>query len=1316
MIIVPTLHPAALLRGDDTDMGLARFEQTCINDMRKAAKLLRQRPEWDESCIWDRDSTGRFVNLFPMKEEVISFLDTAWKWCQYGGYITCDVETTGESPLQCKLICVGLSVHYAGQDRVLCIPVLRQGGYNYWSDADARDVFSALGGRFLANPIIRKVFHNGSFDTAVLYSQGLSVEGWTDDTMAQHHIVDSELPNGLGYVASMYLDTRFWKDDVKGGTGWLDLDDIVLRSYNLRDCLSTARIFEPMKKQIMQYGLTALYEQEVELAHIMTRATIRGFAIDFERRDSTKLDKTGMPIGLGPKLIIQSNDALSTLRSIAGSAIDPNKPVHLRYLLFDQLKFPVVKETGTGLASTDKEALMLLALLSETDAQRAAIHSLAQFRQAEKLLSTFIRGLPILADGRFHPTWKLLATSGRFMSSPNCFDALTETLTLERGWVSMANVQPFEHVAQWHENGSIDFVIPDLIRGYSDAPLVTIKNQHIDLAMTRDHRALLRHRKTSELREFRADQYQDDWQQLHAGIYAGGSGLQLSDDELRLLVAMQADGKTSEFIRGYGSFGFTRKRKVVRMEAMLRRMGLKYKKKERWNLPDQEYRCDFTISRSSVFERLLQFLGQKKEFGAWLLIMTRHQIDVFLEEIWHWDGHLARRNMYSSSTPGNAAWVQALLVLSDTRTNVREYTSIAGNQNWQTDVTRRNYSMTTNVERGELGVCGTPVFCVSVPSSYILVRRNGKTAITGNCQNWGRAVKRIFRAGIGNKLIGVDLSQAELRGIAYISDDKDLLEMYEKDINVHTVNATLLFQVRAPSGHKNINTQTEVYARAACLRLLGVDYDTLPECPNKQWKDTRTLAKNFVFGCLARGTKVAVLDARGEVPIEELRRGDWVWCWDGRKYTPTRVKRIWKTGNKQCVRLSIRDEVGTIKTLWPTLNHRMLMRDNSKRAVKDLLPGDRLMPFRRYVMTGGYREIDPQNDGGRAYEHRWVIGAIDHLPVHHVDGNRANNTPENLIRLTSQQHRALHSYTPTTAERQRMAESARVQWATNRNEMIERLTAARVSSEKWQQSVRSPEMIAKRVESFYKTISKRPPKPPCKCGHPSFVKGLCKRCYNREYRFKKNHTVVSVGSSVLLETWDLEVEHPSHNFALGGSVFVSNSSYGAEDETLHQVLRSKRDVETNEILFPKLQISEVQAMRVQWFTLHPSIPKWWKTVTSTIPKQGFYKCPLSGRRRWFRGGFKRNEMINVGIQTLVASWMNNNMVEIQHTYDAETGGAAQIVQQVHDALTVEAPAEYATRAGQVMTDCLSRTFPLPGHPQARLPPDPVTIGTYLDEV
>lgn len=139
-------------------------------------------------------------------------------------------------------------------------------------------------------------------------------------------------------------------------------------------------------------------------------------------------------------------------------------------------------------------------------------------------------------------------------------------------------------------------------------------------------------------------------------------------------------------------------------------------------------------------------------------------------------------------------------------------------------------------------------------------------------------------------------------------------------------------------------------------------------------------------------------------------------------------------------------------------------------------------------------------------------------------------------------------------------------------------------------------------------------------------------------------------------------------------------------------------------------------MRVQWFTLHPSIPKWWKTVTSTIPKQGFYKCPLSGRRRWFRGGFKRNEMINVGIQTLVASWMNNNMVEIQHTYDAETGGAAQIVQQVHDALTVEAPAEYATRAGQVMTDCLSRTFPLPGHPQARLPPDPVTIGTYLDEV
>jgi hypothetical protein len=53
---------------------------------------------------------------------------------------------------------------------------------------------------------------------------------------------------------------------------------------------------------------------------------------------------------------------------------------------------------------------------------------------------------------------------------------------------------------------------------------------------------------------------------------------------------------------------------------------------------------------------------------------------------------------------------------------------------------------------------------------------------------------------------------------------------------------------------------------------------------------------------------------------------------------------------------------------------------------------------------------------------------------------------------------------------------------------------------------------------------------------------------------------------------------------------------------------------------------------------------------------------------------------------------------------------------VHDALNAEAPDGYERRAGEIMTEVLGRTFSLPGHPNARLPPDPVQTGIYLDEV
>lgn len=710
MIIVPTLHPLVLAKsGGDDHAGQVKFTETVLDDFRKARRLTTSRPTWDESCIWKRDSAGRPVALFPHPQDVFDFFARA------RGHLTAvDVETTGETPLACKLICVGFCTDMGD---VLCVPFLRSGGLLYWHPGDEMNVREALRA-FMADWATPKLFHNGSFDCAVLFSHGFPVGNWAHDTMAAHHVVDSELPHGLAYLGSRYLDIRYWKDDVKGGTGWLDLDDETLRSYNLRDCIVTMHCHRVMQREVQKLGLGKLYDQELKLNQIFCRATVRGIAVDFERRDSTEPEinkKTGQPTGklkgLGPQLRQTQAAALKTLQTIAGSAgFDPNKPVHLRYLLFDQLKFPIVKRSKSGdHPSTDKDALVLLALVADTPEQKAVLRALIEQRTASKMLGTFVDGLPILGDGRFHPSWKLLTTSGRWASSPNA-------------------------------------------------------------------------------------------------------------------------------------------------------------------------------------------------------------------------------------------------------------------------------------------------------------------------QNWPKKLKRIFRAGTGYSLVGVDLSQAELRYVTYLSNEPTLTEMYKRGVNVHTANMVVRLGIKLPPGHKDMDPQTEAY----CREVLGdAAYDAAPELPPGQVKTVRTLIKN--------------------------------------------------------------DEFGRI--------------------------------------------------------------------------------------------------------------------------------------------------------------------------------------------------------------------------------------YGAEDETVYRVLRAKRDVDTNDLLFPDLKLSEVEANGVKWRReLRKGIVRWWGEVQTEIQKAGHSTCDLSGRVRWFREGFKKNEMLNVKVQTGIASWVNQGTIEIQDTYDRETGGACQIIQQVHDALNAEAPKGYEQRAAEIMEEVLGRTFSLPGHPHARLPPDKALIGTYLDEV
>lgn len=436
MIVVPTLHPAALLRGEDAS-GMAKFRETVIGDFSKALRLRHRAPAWDERVIWEKDISGRYVNLFPTVEEVAEFCRRVWQT-----RITIDVETSGEEPLNSRLICIGIG---SENGRAMCVPLLKQGGERYWTHGDEVRVRELL--RFLfIDRDTPKNFHNGAFDTIILQINGLPVndllDPWAEDTMAAKHCVDGELPNGLAFCASTRLEVPYWKDDVKGDVRWLDLPDIILRAYNLRDVLSTDRLVEPFRAELRKHKLEGLYKEEIAASAIMAGGTLRGMEVDVERRDSTEIDNRqtlpvkdkagtilrhdpnpeyGRPMGLGPKLRLDKAAALARLQAVAEWVdFNPRSQNHLRGLLFEKLKFPIVKRTDkSGAPSTDKNAMVLLALHAQTPEQINALEALIKFRKADKMLGTWVEGLPVLGDGRVHASWKLLTTTGRFASSPN---------------------------------------------------------------------------------------------------------------------------------------------------------------------------------------------------------------------------------------------------------------------------------------------------------------------------------------------------------------------------------------------------------------------------------------------------------------------------------------------------------------------------------------------------------------------------------------------------------------------------------------------------------------------------------------------------------------------------------------------------------------------------------------------------------------------------------------------------------------------------------------------------------------------------------
>ena len=850
--LIPVIHPAAVLRGTRP------VGEAISADLGKAYRISQgDGPNLTEHII--HVVPGNPLGLPESFKRALAWLES---WASRPCRVGVDVETSALDYFNCKLYSISL----AEAETSTAV------AFTAWDLHTLPPSYEMALERALAKVLaaehVEKVFHNAPFDLAVLYRRGYHVGGKYWDTQGLHHLIQPDIPHDLGWVGHTYLDVEPWKLDHQSGKMANTKDPVELLIYNAKDALYTAMLVEPMLEHISALGMSpTLASWQAEYARLATDMENYGIPINFDkRRARAKMMRDRMA------------QKRAWIRDfLKWPDFNPMADVHRREALYGK-KYasepwnlclqPSKYTKKTGKTSTSYKAIIdhlehpfVRALADYVETHMAYA---TQFRDGTLLNLDGKREAPggyeraICSDGRIHPRWKPnTLRSVRYGSDPNCFSADTELLTVI-GWVPFPEahrrkLRPIEYDPHT-DTAKATSERYSYVQQANVTDWVEVKTQSVDILMTGLHRCLLLyqnettrqwHAEVTQAAELPALCGKHPHVPTRAGTWEKNSPVKLSHAEISILCACQADGWRRKYGKGEAwAFYLTKKRKLVRLTEALRTLGsaaVWYAKP----IPRNGVRACRKQSTAVYLkdcplkEWIDSLLTDKsKSFGPWLLDWSADDLRYFVQEVTRWDGRVDRGSEYSTVNKTNADWVQIAAVLSGEKaghvssffgphSKTPCYQVSAGRPKRWTGIRKKHVSKFTHE--------GMPAHCITVSTGFIIVRRNGKAHITGNCQNQKALSpgadpitcdRVMFEAAPGRTFVGADKDQLELRIHACRAGEKELLdEMRREGGDPHTLACKMVygetFTKESKKGQKMLRTimKNVVYAS---LYLAGV--------------------------------------------------------------------------------------------------------------------------------------------------------------------------------------------------------------------------------------------------------------------------------------------------------------------------------------------------------------------------------------------------------------------------------------------------------------------------------------------------------------
>ncbi len=339
----------------------------------------------------------QLIDTPELRKSLIGFLALQSEFCF-------DTETTSTDACEAEL--VGLSFSYRKHE-AFYIPLPED-------FEECRRIVSEFK-EVLENEQITKIGQNIKYDMIVLETYGVSVKGRFFDTMLAHYLIDPDTRHNMDVLAENYLNyTPIGIDELIGkkGKNQGSMRDVAVEKaaiYAAEDADITLQLKEIFAPQLIQNQFDTLFE-EIELPLVEVLAQIE--------RNGVKIDQSALAeysVSLEKDLQFIENQVFS----LAGMSFNLNSPKQMGEVLFDKLKLiEKPTKTKTGQYATGEEVLIKLAPDHEI------IRQILEYRQTQKLKSTYVDALPLMVskrDGLIHTSYnQAVAATGRLSSNnPN---------------------------------------------------------------------------------------------------------------------------------------------------------------------------------------------------------------------------------------------------------------------------------------------------------------------------------------------------------------------------------------------------------------------------------------------------------------------------------------------------------------------------------------------------------------------------------------------------------------------------------------------------------------------------------------------------------------------------------------------------------------------------------------------------------------------------------------------------------------------------------------------------------------------------------